>query len=206
LRILVEKELDLDLGEALELAAAGYPANLLAADAAEQALEYALERFRAWYEEDGIPVEVFRAVSARRLRRPLDIHRRVLAVHAFTRLPEAQALAAANKRVSNILDQAGDQRSYGRLNPGLLHEPEEQALAAQLDTLAARSGGHLGRGEYTEALAVLAALREPVDAFFERVLVNTEDAALRDNRLNLLRQLRELFLGVADVSLLAVGR
>ena len=103
LRIMVEKDLDLDLRECLELAAAQYPDGVIAQGTTEQVLDYMIERFRAWYEEESIPVEVFKAVSARKLSRPLDIQRRVHAVHAFTQLPEAAALAAANKRVSNIL-------------------------------------------------------------------------------------------------------
>jgi glycyl-tRNA synthetase beta chain len=103
LRILVEKELDLDLRESLDTAVAQYPPGVIADGTTGQVLDYMLERFRAWYEEADIPVEVFRAVATRGLSRPLDIQQRVLAVHAFSQLPEAAALAAANKRVANIL-------------------------------------------------------------------------------------------------------
>lgn len=206
LRIVVEKNLDLDLRQCLELAVAQFPAHIIAAGTAEQVLVYMLERFRAWYEEENIPVEVFKAVSARHLSRPLDIHRRVRAVHAFSQLPQAQALAAANKRVSNILGKLGSAHSFGDVNADLLVEPQEKVLAAYLETLAARCRMHLARDEYTEALTCLADLREPVDAFFDDVMVNVDDTSLRNNRLNLLKSLRDQFLAVADISLLAVGK
>ncbi|MFV0276644.1 MAG: glycine--tRNA ligase subunit beta [Parahaliea sp.] len=206
LRILVEKELDLDLRESLDLAIAQYPADLLDKGTVEQVLAYMLERFRTWYEEEGIAVEVFRAVSATDPSRPLDIQRRVHAVHAFTQLPEAVALAAANKRVANILDPLGGSHSFGKVNTDLLFEPQEQALAEALERIGGESAGHLQQGAYREALAALAALREPVDAFFDGVMVNTEDQALRDNRRNLLHALRQRFLQVADISQLVVSK
>jgi glycyl-tRNA synthetase beta chain len=103
LRILVEGNLDLDLRSCLQLAVDQYPDKLLAEDTVDTAMAYMLERFRAWYEDENIPVEVFKAVSAKQLSVPLDIHHRVHAVNAFAALPQAGALAAANKRVSNIL-------------------------------------------------------------------------------------------------------
>jgi len=206
LRIMVEHELDLDLRDCLELAAAQYPAGVLAPGTTGQVLDYMIERFRAWYEEEAIPVEVFKAVSARKPSRPLDIQRRVHAVHAFTALPEAAALAAANRRVSNILEQLDASHQFGEVSPDLLLKPEEQKLAATLATLAGVAGGHLAKDEYTQALACLAQLREPVDAFFDAVMVNADDASLRRNRLNLLKALRELFLQVADISQLVVSK
>ena len=165
-----------------------------------------IERFRAWYEEDNIPAEVFKSVSARRLSRPLDIHRRVQAVHAFAQLPEAQALAAANKRVSNILGKLDASHSFGEVSADLLVEAQEKALSESLLSLTVSCQEHLERDEYTQALSCLADLRAPIDAFFDGVMVNAEDDALRHNRLNLLKQLRDLFLGVADISLLAVAK
>lgn len=206
LRILVEKSLDLDLRDCLAMAAAGYASDTLAAGTAEQVLDYMLERFRAWYEEESIPVEVFRAVSANSPSRPLDIQRRVYAVHAFSQLPEAAALAAANKRVSNILDKLESGFEFGEVDTQLLQDPAEQALAAHMADLASVSSAHLNNGTYAEALSCLAELQAPVDAFFDQVMVNTEDHALRRNRLNLLYTLRQLFLQVADISLLVVAR
>ena len=206
LRIMVEQQLELDLRDCLELAAARYPAGVIADGTTAKVLDYMIERFRAWYEEESIPVEVFRAVSARKLSRPLDIQRRVHAVHAFTALPEAAALAAANKRVSNILDKLEASHQFGEVSASLLVEPQEKELAAQLKSLSEIAGRHLEKDEYSAALACLAGLRAPVDAFFDDVMVNAEDAALRHNRLNLLKDLRDLFLQVADISLLVVGK
>ena len=206
LRIVVEKGLDLDLRRCLQLAVAQYPADTLAEGTAEQVLDYMLERFRAWYEEESIPAEVFKAVSAKNLSRPLDIHRRVQAVHAFSQLPEAQALAAANKRVSNILGKLESEHTFGDVSANLLSMPQEEALALHLKTLAATCDKHLAREEYAAALTCLASLRGPVDAFFDGVMVNVDEDALRNNRLNLLKQLRDLFLQVADISLLVVGK
>ena len=206
LRIMVEQQLELDLRDCLELAAARYPAGVIADGTTAKVLDYMIERFRAWYEEESIPVEVFRAVSARKLSRPLDIQRRVHAVHAFTALPEAAALAAANKRVSNILDKLEASHQFGEVSASLLVEPQEKELAAQLKSLSEIAGGYLEKDEYSAALACLAGLRAPVDAFFDDVMVNAEDAALRHNRLNLLKDLRDLFLQVADISLLVVGK
>jgi glycyl-tRNA synthetase beta chain len=206
LRIMVEKNLDLDLRECLELAAAQYAPDVIASGTTESVLDYMIERFRAWYEEENIPVEVFKAVSARRLTRPLDIQRRVHAVHAFTQLPEAAALAAANKRVSNILEKLEPAHSFAKVSANLLVEPQEKALAQELEVLAKTCRAHLEHDQYSEALACLASLRAPVDAFFDGVMVNAEDASLRNNRLNLLKALQDLFLQVADISQLVVSK
>ena len=206
LRIIVEKELDLDLRDCLELTAQQYPQDVIAAGTTEQVLDYMIERFRAWYEEENIPVEVFRAVSARDISQPLDIQQRVLAVHAFSQLPEAAALAAANKRVSNILGKLADDHRFGDVSANLLQEPAEKSLEENLTALSEVASGHLAKGEYSAALASLADLRVPVDRFFDEVMVNAEDQALRNNRLNLLKALRDQFLEVADISQLVVGK
>ena len=206
LRILVEKRLDLDLRECLDQAVAQYPGSTLTDGTAAQVFNYMIERFRAWYEEENIPAEVFKSVSARNLSRPLDIQRRVAAVHAFSLLPQAQALAAANKRVSNILGKLDGAHSFNDVSANLLVQPQEKVLLGCLEDLSNTCRKHLERDEYTEALSCLAALREPVDAFFDDVMVNVEDAPLRDNRLNLLKRLRDLFLEVADISLLVVSK
>ncbi|MHA7816459.1 MAG: glycine--tRNA ligase subunit beta [Pseudohaliea sp.] len=202
LRILVEKGLDLDLREALALAAAQFPAGTLADDAVEQTLGYSIERFRAWFEDEGIATGSFRAVTALGPTRPLDIHRRVHAVHAFSEMPEAEALAAANKRVANILAKAGENDTAAAVDPARFTEPAEGALWDALREAGAASAAQLAEGAYREALAALATLREPVDRFFDEVMVNAEDPALRGNRLALLHVLRQHFLAVADISLL----
>jgi glycyl-tRNA synthetase beta chain len=203
LRIMVEGELELDLRECLVLAAANYDEGTLQADTVDQVMDYMLERFRAWYEDEAIATEVFKAVSAKKLTVPLDIHRRVHAVHAFTRLPQAPALAAANKRVSNILDKQASEFIGGEVSKDLLTDSAEVALAKQLHSKRAAVAALLKRSQYTEALASLADLQPAVDQFFDEVMVMVDDDGLRQNRLNLLKTLRDQFLQVADISLLA---
>jgi len=204
LRLLVDKQLDLDLRTLLEQAVAQH-AGLTDTDGlVDRVLDYMLERFRAWYEDAGIPVEVFLAVSARKVSNPLDIDQRVKAVHEFYQLPQAQALAAANKRVANILAKSG--APTGKLDPALLQESAEQALADAVQAKAALVEPLFAKRAYTEALTQLADLQEPVDAFFDQVMVNADDEQLRNNRLALLQQLGNLFLAVADISLLAPAK
>jgi glycyl-tRNA synthetase beta chain len=149
---------------------------------------------------------VFRAVSAKNLSRPLDIHRRVQAVHTFSALPEASALAAANKRVSNILGKLESDHTFSEVSANLLLEEQEKTLHHALSAVEGIFASHLEKGEYAEALAALADLRAPIDAFFDDVMVNADDEALRTNRLNLLKDLRDKFLQVADISLLVVAK
>ncbi|MEH6580643.1 MAG: glycine--tRNA ligase subunit beta [Halioglobus sp.] len=206
LRIIVGRELDLDLRECLALAEAQYPDGVIAVDSMDQVFAYIIERFRAWYEDEGISAEVFKSVSSKGVSQPLDFQQRVHAVNAFTRLPEAAALAAANKRVSNILAKLPSDHVFSGVSTDLLVDPQEEALYKQLGQVRALSDALVEQGTYTEALATLAALREPVDAFFDDVMVNAEDEALRNNRLNLLETLRDLFTQVADISQLVVGK
>jgi glycyl-tRNA synthetase beta chain len=206
LRILVEKDMDLDLKDCLESAVSNFPAGVIAEGTTEQVLGYMIDRLRAWYEDEKIPVEVFKAVAARNISQPLDFHQRVQAVHAFSQLPQAQALAAANKRVSNILEKLDAGHEFSEVSTDLLQEPAEKALSEHLAGLEAQAQAHLAKGSYTDALAILADLREPVDAFFDSVMVNAEDEKLRNNRLNLLKKLHDLFLEVADISQLVVGK
>jgi glycyl-tRNA synthetase beta chain len=203
LRIMVEGELELDLRECLVLAAAQYDKGTLQTETVDRVMGYMLERFRAWYEDEDIATEVFKAVSAKQLTVPLDIHRRVHAVHAFTRLPQAPALAAANKRVSNILDKQASEFIGGEVSKDLLTDSAEVALAKQLHSKRAAVAALLKRSQYTEALASLADLQPAVDQFFDEVMVMVDDDGLRQNRLNLLKTLRDQFLQVADISLLA---
>ncbi len=206
LRILVEMEFPLDLRECLQSAADGFPADVLASDTVGQVTDYVLERMRAWYEDDRIPVEVFKAVSAKALSVPLNIDQRVKAVDAFTALPEAVALAAANKRVSNILEkQAPDSKSL-IVSERLLTEPAEAALHDAVEQQRPVMEAHLAKGHYTEALTGLASLQGPVDQFFDEVMVMAEAEDVRVNRLALLQSLRNLFLQVADISLLAPSK
>lgn len=205
LRILVEGDIDLNLRPVLEQAQGLHP-NLKVRDGlTEQVLTYLTERFRAWYEDEDIPATVFMAISAKGLDNPLDIHQRVHAVQAFNQLPEAAALAAANKRVSNILAKL-DEPVAERVDTALLQEAAEQELAKQLTSYSERVAPLLARHDYTETLQVLAGLREAVDRFFDDVMVMSDDEALRGNRLALLQRLRDLFLQVADISYLVPAK
>jgi len=202
LRILVEKNYPLDLRDLITFSASNF-AELSNDKVVDDVIAYMIERFKAWYEEANISAEVFQAVSAKGLSTPLDINKRVYAVAEFSQLPEAQALAAANKRVSNILAKL-DSAPAATVSENLLSEPAEKALAESLGKLEAQAQPFLDQANYTEALKLLAALRKPVDTFFDDVMVMTENEQVRNNRLALLQKLRNLFLEVADISLLAV--
>ncbi|MDH4558876.1 glycine--tRNA ligase subunit beta [Pseudomonas sp. BN417] len=198
LRILIEKQLDLDLASAIAFAIDLYGDKVKAEGLADQVLEFVFDRLRARYEDEGVDVAVYLSVRALQPSSALDFDQRVQAVQAFRKLPEAAALAAANKRVSNLLSKA-DGAVPASIDSALLQEAAEQALAkAVADAELALAAA----GSYRETLERLASLREPVDSFFEAVLVNAEDAAVRGNRYALLAKLRGLFLGVADISVL----
>jgi len=203
LRLLIDGEIALDLGEALAMAAAGYDDGTLHEKTVSQVLDYALDRLPALYDGQGIAVEVFRAVRATDITEPLDLARRVQAVKAFLARDEALALAAANKRVANILAKLDDSHEFSEVSDNLLIEADEKALYAALGSMAEENRQALSKANYSGALENLAALREPVDAFFDSVMVNAEDLELRHNRLNLLHRLRQEFLAIADISQLA---
>jgi len=203
LRLIVEKNFDLDLCELLQKAQSQYPQFDAQTGLVDTVLDYMIERFRAWFEDESIPAEVFMAVSAKKLSQPLDINQRVQAVFRFSQLPEAQALAAANKRVSNILAKQGGDTELPALQMSLLTEAAEKQLAAQVAALQATAQPLFAARKYREGLEQLASLRAAVDAFFDNVMVMADDMAVRNNRLALLSQLRNLFLEVADISLLA---
>lgn len=199
LRILIERELDLDLEQGLQLAARQFPKALGADDVVAQVFDYAMDRLRAYYVDQKIPVDVIEAVMARRPTRPLDFDHRVRALERFRQLPEAQSLAAANKRIRNILKQAKGAISTA-VDETLMQEPAERELFVALKALAEDVDAAFNDGEYQPALTRLTGLREPVDQFFDDVMVMVEDDALRNNRIALLNQLSEQFLRAADLS------
>ena len=201
LRILVEKELNLDLLELLELAANNYDDLPARSGLEKTVLEFMLERFRAWYSDEGVPAEVFLAVKTKNPTSPLDFDNRVKAVNHFRTLPQAEALAAANKRVSNILAKQGDPGSIA-VNPSLMQEEAERALHAKLSSLDSLLGELMAEGNYKAVLESLAQLQASVDHFFDKVMVMADDEKVRENRIKLLSQLRSRFLLVADIALL----
>ena len=200
LRIIVEKNLPLDLEDLVKKSAALFGDKLTNQNVVADVVDFMLGRFRAWYQDEGIAVDVIQAVLARRPTRPSDFDARVRAVSHFRTLDSAEALAAANKRVANILAKAeGD---IGAIDVALCVEPAEQVLAQSVLSLAKEVQPLIAQGEYTAVLDKLAGLRQPVDNFFDNVMVNAEDAKLRQNRLAILNTLQGLFLQVADISLL----
>lgn len=200
LRIIVEKNLPLDLEDLVKKSTALFGDKLTNQNVVADVVDFMLGRFRAWYQDEGIAVDVIQAVLARRPTRPADFDARVRAVSHFRTLDSAEALAAANKRVANILAKAeGD---IGAIDVALCVEAAEQELAQSVLSLAKEVQPLIAQGEYTAVLDKLAGLRQPVDNFFDNVMVNAEDAKLRQNRLAILNTLQGLFLQVADISLL----
>ncbi|WP_323917991.1 glycine--tRNA ligase subunit beta [Aeromonas caviae] len=201
LRIMTEKQLDLDLVELVEEAVRVYGDKLTNKTVVTDVVDFMLGRFRAAYQDEGIGADVVLAVLARRPTRPLDFDRRVKAVSHFRTLDAALALAAANKRVSNILAKV-EVPLPTTVKPELLVDAAEKALATQVAELQAELAPLFAAGDYQAALTRLAALQGPVDTFFNEVMVMADDEALKANRLALLNNLRNLFLQVADISLL----
>ena len=201
LRLLIEKQLPLDLAVLLDKAADGLSVQLGSKPATNETLDYVLERLKGYYQEQGINGALVDAVAALKVSQPLDFDRRVKAVAAFRQLSAAESLAAANKRISNILKKV-DGELPAQVDASLLQLPAEQALAAAVQAQQAKVEPLFAQGDYEAALLSLAELREPVDKFFDDVMVMADDLALRNNRLALLNSLRSLFLRVADLSVL----
>ena len=200
LRIIVEKNLPLDLEDLVKKSAALFGNKLTNQNVVADVVDFMLGRFRAWYQDEGIAVDVIQSVLARRPTRPADFDARVRAVSHFRTLDSAEALAAANKRVSNILAKAD--AAIGEINLAACVEPAEKALAEAVLALRTEVQPLIAQGDYTAVLDKLANLRAPVDSFFDNVMVNAEDPALRQNRLAILNTLQGLFLQVADISAL----
>lgn len=201
LRLMIENQITLSLGELIQLAAQGYGDKLKDIHKAQSdSLQFVQGRYRAMYEDQGLSIDVIQAVQALNPASPLDFDSRVKAVSHFKTLPEAQALAAANKRVANIL--AKESNVSGDVDQSLFAEQAEKDLYQALQAITPVVTPLLQARHYTPALTELAALRAPIDAFFENVMVMADDVAIKQNRLRLLAQLRALFISVADISVL----
>jgi glycyl-tRNA synthetase beta chain len=202
LRISVERKLDLDLQQLIVQALAALP-FAAPENTAREVYDYVFERLRAYYLEGGagfpITTEMFDAVLATRPASPLDLDSRLRALAEFLRLPDAQSLAAANKRIANILRKATEP-VRDRVDEDLLRDPAEQILAEQVAAVGRLVEPRFAARQYTEALQSLAVLRKAVDEFFDSVMVMADDPALRANRLALLRRLQSLFMRAADLS------
>ena len=200
LRILIEQELPLNLRTMVESAAVILGERINETGAVEAVMEFVEGRYRAFYHDRNVPTPVVLSVLATESSSPLDFDRRVRAVQQFRDRPEAKSLAAANKRVANILAKQGGEDLPGEVDPSLLRDEAEKKLADQLARVEKATGPLAKDGDYSAVLERLAALREPVDHFFDEVMVMADDEALRSNRLALLQRLRGLFLQVADIS------
>ncbi len=198
-RILIERQLALDLESLLRQAVAAIPVKAVADDTVAAVFDYMMERLRAYYLDSAVSADEFDAVLATRPVSPYDFEQRVRAVTAFRRLPEAESLTAANKRIRNILKQVAGAVPE-RITPQLFAEPAESQLYERLSVLLTDVTPLLDAGNYSSALERLAGLRGPVDQFFDSVMVMSEDTAQRDNRLALLNTMSQLFLRVADLS------
>jgi len=201
LRILIERELPLDLRELLGFAADALADVVAAEDSIDEVLDFILDRLRVYYLNQNIAVDVYEAVMELRPTTPLDFDRRMQAVNSFRSLPEAQSLAAANKRIRNILKKVSGELP-AQVDEKLLQEAAEKDLYAQLQQLAQQVTPLFEEGDYKAALQQLAGLRAAVDSFFDQVMVMADDEALKHNRIALLNQLSSLFLRAADLSLL----
>ena len=202
LRILVENKMDLDLMACIEASLGGFESIEVASDTAEKVFEFMLERFRSWYADEGISSSVFQSVMELKPRRPYDFNKRIQAVSSFTQLEEAAALAAANKRVSNLLDKVDLTSLTIAIDETLFDGETEVLLFQQLQAKELNTTPLFDAGDYTAGLAELAQLKDSVDGFFDDVLVMCEDEAVQKNRLALLQRLRAIFLRVADISYL----
>lgn len=201
LRILVDKQVNLDLTDLLDFALAQHLFDEPVKQKTRQlVLDYLLDRFTAWYTDAGIAVSVVQAVRSQNITHPMDFDSRVRAVHSFSKISEAEALAAANKRVSNLLAKAEQTDIKDQIDESLLAENAEIALHKAISQAERDLLPLAAKRDYQACLTRLASLREAVDTFFDQVMVNADDKSVRINRLSLLKQLRNLFLQVADIS------
>jgi glycyl-tRNA synthetase beta chain len=201
LRTIIERGLDLDLMVLINRSAGliQLDQGVDAAKVEQEVFDYMLERLRAYYLDRGVSVDVFDAVSALAPSRPLDFDRRIKAVSAFRDMDEAESLAAANKRVGNILKKS-DVTAVLEVNESLLTEAAEKNLYTTLNELSRAVIPMFDRGDYESALSQLSSLRDPVDAFFDSVMVMADDEAVKNNRIALLSTMSHLFMKAADLS------
>lgn len=202
LRIVIENDLDLDLKTLLEQALLELGDIATKPDCVQDVMAYLFERLRGYASDQGYQNDVFEAVLAIAPTRPLDFMQRLAAVAGFQQLEQAEALAAANKRIGNILRKNDSAEGASTINDTLLTEVSEQALAKKVTVVKASIVPLLAQADYAGVLTQLAEMREAVDAFFDQVMVMADDLAVRQNRLALLNETRALFLEVADISYL----
>jgi glycyl-tRNA synthetase beta chain len=173
--------------------------KLSKSDVVSEVFQFMMDRLRGIYIDQHISIDLFLAVAEVEPDNLADFDQRINAMMDFSKMAEAQSLSAANKRIRNILKKSDDQLAT-EADPTLFQDDAERILANKLDELTPLAQPLFERGDYAEGLKTLAALKEPVDLFFDQVMVMTEDRSLRKNRLTLLNQVEKLFLSVADIS------
>lgn len=201
IRIVIEKQLDLDLATLISESIALFGDKLSNTNTAENVLDFVMGRFRAFYQEQGIAVDVIQAVLAKKPSAPLDFDKRIKAVSYFGQLPEAETLAAANKRVGNILAKFEGQL-FDEFKIELASEEPEKDLATIFEAVNLKVVPLMADKNYQAALTELAQLKTPIDTFFDNVMVMSDDEAVKINRLTLLNEIRNSFFAIADISLL----
>ncbi len=199
LRTVIERQLDLDLKQLISLSAELLKDKVDASKVEQEVFDYIIERLRAYYLDRGVTADVFDAVSALSPPRPLDFDKRIKAVSAFRELAEAESLAAANKRVGNILKKSAADMNVA-VDESLLSEDAEKKLFETLSSLSRTVEPMFDSGDYEAALSQLSSLRDPVDAFFDSVMVMADDEAVKNNRIALLSRMNQLFMRAADLS------
>lgn len=199
IRIIIEKKLDLDLVTLINESICLFGEKLSNANTAENVLDFVMGRFRAFYQEQGIAVDVIQAVLAKKPSAPLDFDKRIKAVSYFGQLPEAETLAAANKRVGNILAKFEGQL-FDEFKIELASEEPEKDLATIFKAVNLKVAPLMAVKNYQAALSELAQLKTPIDTFFDNVMVMSDDEAVKINRLTLLNEIRNSFFAIADIS------
>lgn len=206
LRILVEKNLDINIKVAIEFSLSLFQSIDIPENTADTVFDFILERFKSWYQDRGIKADIFQSVLSVKPSSPLDFDLRVQAVHNFSKLPEATSLAAANKRVTNLIAKSKNTDLNTDISISLLEEGAEKSLFDLLESKESEVAPLLESRDYSSYLENLATMKDAVDGYFEDVLVMADDLQLRNNRLALLSKLQKLFLRVADISSLHHGK
>ena len=202
LRMLLEGKYDLNIVRLIDTSIASYTVNEFNSNTASEVFKFLLERFKAWYQDAGVTTEVFQSVFVLQPTSPLDFHYRIQAVHKFNSMPEAKFLAAANKRVSNLLAKQEHELESRELNKSLFRESAELTLYEAIQAKKVEVAPLFMRRDYMAGLSSLSSLKTTIDGFFDTVLIIHDDPTVRTNRLILLQQLRKLFLQAADISYL----
>lgn len=201
IRIIIEKQLNLDVADLVSKSIECYGDKLINENTQQQVLDFVLARYKAHYQEQNIAIDVIQAVLENAPTAPLDFEKRITAVSHFKTLAAAEALAAANKRVGNILAKF-DGQLYSSFDASLIQESAEGDLADLFERLKTKVSPLMAEKDYQAALTTLAEIKQPIDEFFDKVMVMADDEKVKINRLTLLNQIRNSFLAIADISVL----